>query len=62
MKEFDFFNKLDSEDKQKVIHFCRILLKQKKYKKLKKELEERLDEIERGEVLSHEEVWKDLDV
>lgn len=62
MKEFDFFDKLDSEDKQKIIYFGRILLRQKKYKKLKKELEERLDEIERREVLSHEEVWKDLDV
>jgi len=60
--KFDFFYKLDREDRQKVVYFCRILLRQKKYKKLKKELEERLNKIERGEILSHEEIWKDLDV
>ena len=53
---------LDEPDREKVKYFARILLKQEKYKSLKKEIEERRKEVSEGEVLSHDEFWKDVDV
>ena len=62
MENLDVLNKLDPEDKEKIIYFAKILLKQEKYQKLKKEIEERKREIEKGEVFTHEEIWKKLNV
>ena len=55
-------DRLDQGDREKVIYFAGMLLRQKKYQKLRREIEERRREIERGEVLSHDEVWNSLDV
>ncbi|OAQ21084.1 hypothetical protein [Thermosulfurimonas dismutans] len=62
MEKLDILNKLDPEDKEKIIYFAKILLKQEKYQKLKREIEERKKEIENGEVFTHEEIWKKLNV
>ena len=58
----DFLKKLDPEDQEKALYFAKLLLEQQKYKKLKEEIEIRKKEIEKGEILTHEEIWKRLDV
>jgi len=50
----------DNEDKKKLSEFAGILVKQDRYSRLRKEIEIRRDEIKKGEVLSHEEIWQDL--
>ena len=49
---------LDKKDKEKLLKFAKELYNQKKYKKLREEIENRRKEIYKGEVLNHEEVWK----
>jgi hypothetical protein len=61
-KAIDIISLLNDEDKKKVLELANILLKQNKYNKLRKEIEARREEIKRGEVLSHEEVWQDKGV
>lgn len=56
------FEKLDAEDQEKAAYFLKLLLEQAKYRKTKAELMERREEIKRGEVLTHEEIWSQLDV
>ncbi len=58
----DDFEKLDIADRKKVEHFVQLLLRQEKYKSLKKELEERRDEVSKGETLSHDEFWNEMNV
>lgn len=53
---------LDDEDRNKILELANILLKQSKYSKLRKEVEVRRNEIKRGEILSHEEIWQDKGV
>lgn len=48
------FSRLDEEDRQKILDFIEILLEQSKYENLRKEIENRLAEIHRREVLTHE--------
>ena len=62
MENLDILSKLDPKDKEKIIYFAKILLRQEKYQKLKKEIEERKREIEKGEILTHEEIWNKLNV
>lgn len=62
MENLDILSKLNPEDKEKIIYFAKILLRQEKYQKLKKEIEERKKEIEKGEILTHEEIWNRLNV
>jgi len=50
---------LSDEDKKKILEMANILLKQDKYNKLRKEIEDRRNEVKKGEVLSHEEIWQD---
>jgi len=54
--------KLDAEDQEKAAYFIKLLLEQSKYRKTKAELRERREEVQRGETLSHEEIWSQLDV
>ena len=56
------FEKLDPEDQEKAAYFLKLLLEQSKYHKTKTELMERREEVARGEVLAHEEIWSQLDV
>ncbi len=58
----DILQKLDTADKEKVDYFIQLLLEQKKYRTLKKELNTRREEIKNGDVLSHENFWKDMNV
>ncbi len=53
-----YLENLDKKDREKLLKFAKELYKQKKYKKLRKEIEERRQEILEGKVLSHEEIWK----
>ncbi len=62
MEGLNLLTKLDAEDRKKIIYFANLLLKQKKYQKLREEIEERKKEIEKGEVFTHEEIWKKLNV
>lgn len=48
---------LDAADRQKISDFIAILLEQNKYEGLRKEVAERRAEIERGDVLTHDELW-----
>ncbi|MEK7396966.1 MAG: hypothetical protein AAB116_08525 [Candidatus Poribacteria bacterium] len=61
-KVMEVVSLLNDEDKKKILELANILLKQNKYSKLRKEIEVRRDEIKRGEVLSHEEVWQNRDI
>ena len=62
MVSMDILRKLDQEDQEKILYFAGLLLKQEKYKKLREEIEIRKMEIEKGDVLTHDEVWNRLDV
>ncbi|MDQ1328458.1 MAG: hypothetical protein QG641_1743 [Candidatus Poribacteria bacterium] len=61
-KVIEVVSLLNNEDKKKILELANILLKQNKYNKLRKEIEARRNEVERGEVLSHEEIWQDKGV
>lgn len=54
--------KLDKADQEKITYFLNLLLNKSKYKKLKEEISMRRDEIKKGEILNHEEIWNKLDV
>ncbi len=54
--------KLDKTDQEKIIYFLNLLLNKSKYKKLKEEISIRRDEIVKGETMTHNEIWNDLDV
>ena len=41
----------------KIYCFVNLLLKQDKYKKLKKEICSRKKEVKKGDVLTHDEIW-----
>ena len=51
------FEQLDQEDQEKVHYFLKLLIEQSKYRKTKAEVLERRSEIQKGEVLTHEEIW-----
>ncbi|MEE4357306.1 MAG: hypothetical protein V2I97_12640 [Desulfococcaceae bacterium] len=51
---------LDEEDKQILSKFVTTLMQKRKYNCLRKEIESRRAEVEKGEVLSHKELWQDL--
>ena len=51
---------LDDKDKKKVLEFANILIKQNKYRKLREEIDDRRNEVKKGKVLSHEEIWQDI--
>ncbi|WP_456384270.1 hypothetical protein [Persephonella sp.] len=50
--------KLDNKDRERLLSFAKELYKQKKYRILREEIEERRKEIKRGDFLTHEDVWK----
>ena len=53
---------LDQEDKEKVSYFIRLLLNKSKYQQLKQEIVDRREEIKSSGTLSHEEIWKQMNV
>jgi hypothetical protein len=50
---------LDKADQRKIAEFVQILLNRDKYQNLRKEVEARRAEIEKGEVVSHDDIWSD---
>ena len=58
----NILERLDQEDKEKVSYFIRLLLNKSKYQQLKKEVAERREEIKSGETISHEDMWKQMNV
>ncbi|HFQ94309.1 MAG TPA: hypothetical protein ENK32_09885 [Anaerolineae bacterium] len=60
--EMDVIEKLDEEDKEKIAYFASLLMRQTKYRHLKKEIEERREEIKQGETLTHSEIWDSMNV
>ena len=61
-KVIETISLLNDEDKKKILELANILLRRNKYNKLRKEIEARRSEIRKGEVLSHEEIWRDKGV
>ena len=53
---------MDREDREKVAYFVTLLVNQAKYLRLREEIEKRMREVERGEVLEHDEIWKQLNI
>ena len=62
LEEIEIINKLDQNDKEKVVYFIKLLLTKSKYDKLKKEISERREEIKNKEILTHDEIWDKLNV
>jgi len=51
---------LDEKDKEKVLFFAEMLIKQSKYDKLREEIQKRRKEINDNQVISHQDFWQDL--
>ncbi len=51
---------LDDEDKNMLSEFVKIILKKNKYNRLRREIEDRRTEVKKGEILSHEDIWQDI--
>ncbi len=51
---------LDDDDKSSLAEFVKLLLKKDKYKLLRKEIDSRRSEIARGDVLTHRDLWQDV--
>ncbi|HFE63255.1 hypothetical protein B1H10_03170 [candidate division KSB1 bacterium 4484_188] len=61
IKNLNEFEKiLEEPDKKLLLHFANSLLKREKYKKLRAEIDNRRAEIKKGEILSHDELWKEI--
>ena len=60
--DLQILEKLDKADQEKITYFLKLLLNKSKYKKLKEEISIRRDEIVKGEILNHDEIWNKLDV
>ena len=56
------FSQLDKDDQEKIQYFIQLLLRQSKYEKLKGEIAQRREEIAKGEVLTHKEIWDEVNV
>jgi len=61
-EELDILQKLNKSDQEKIRYFLKLLLNQSKYKQLKQEIDARRDEIRKGDFLTHDEIWHQLDV
>jgi hypothetical protein len=60
--ELDILERLDEKDQEMVKYFLRLLLSKTKYRKLREEIAARRKEVERGDALTHTEIWDQLDV
>ena len=49
---------LNEKEREILTHIAETLIKSRKLKKLREEIEERRDEIKKGDVLSHDEFWE----
>jgi len=55
-----FAEKLDEKDKELIEQFISKVVKSKKYKKLRDELNERREDIKKGDAISFDEFFKDV--
>ncbi|AEI14921.1 hypothetical protein Flexsi_1267 [Flexistipes sinusarabici DSM 4947] len=55
-----FAEKLDKKDKELIEQFISKVVESKKYKKLRDELNERREDIKKGDVISFDEFFKDV--
>jgi hypothetical protein len=62
IEDMNILEKLDRDDKERVFYFIRLLVSQSKYRKLKEEISMRREEIKKGEILTHEDIWNKIDV
>ncbi len=62
MLDLNVLERLDKTDQEKIEYFLKLLLDKSKYKKLKEEISVRREEIVKGEVLDHDEIWNKIDV
>jgi len=56
----EIWKTLDDKEQIVVIDFIEKILKSKRYKKIREEIKERREEVGKGEVISHEEIWNDV--
>ena len=59
---FNAIKKLDGDDRDKIMYFVNLLIKKEKYDKLKKDISNRRLEIESGETITHDDIWKQMNV
>jgi hypothetical protein len=62
ISEMDVIDRLDKDDKEKIVYFINLLIRQTKYRTLREEIEKRREEIKAGDVLTHEEIWNKVNV
>jgi len=55
-----FAEKLDEKDKELIEQFISKVVESKKYKKLRDELNERREDIKKGDAISFDEFFKDV--
>ncbi|TYB34312.1 MAG: hypothetical protein FXF49_02590 [Flexistipes sinusarabici] len=55
-----FAEKLDEKDRELIEQFISKVVESKKYKKLRDELNERREDIKKGDVISFDEFFKDV--
>jgi len=55
-----FAEKLDEKDKELIEQFISKVVESKKYKKLRDELNERREDIKKGDVISFDDFFKDV--
>ncbi len=60
--ELMIIKKLDDLDQKKIRYFLKLLINQRKYEKLRQEIAERRQEIVKGNTVTHEEIWQQIDV
>jgi hypothetical protein len=58
----DRIDLLSKDDKSKVSYLTNLLFQKKQYDNLRVELEQRRDEIKKGERSSHKEIWHNINV
>ena len=58
----NILDNLDKEDTDKVSYFLNLLINQSKYKNFQNEISLRKEEIKNKEIISHKDIWNDLDV
>lgn len=56
----EMLNTLDDKEQIVVMDFIQKILKSKKYKKLREEIKKRREEVSKGKIMSHEEIWHDV--
>ena len=61
-EKLNILEKLDKIDQEKINYFINLLLRKEKYKQLKLEISKRRAEIESGNIFSHDDIWKELNV